>query len=106
VEQMKNAEARGAANPGWARTQLADRFGALEERAFGLDRVLGERILLERAKLELAALSGLAPGDAAEVIRRLAKSQGRELPEFCEEIVDCGGRLDGLAPKPPLGLQT
>ncbi len=90
------------------RERVADllaQVGALKQEVAQLQEALTSRIIVEQAKGAVAARCGVDPEDAFEVIRGLARSQRREIHEFCAEVVANQGRLDGLA-RVPLHLQT
>jgi AmiR/NasT family two-component response regulator len=70
--------------------------GALQERVAQLERALETRIVIEQAKGAVAVRCGVAPDVAFQMIRGLARSQQRNMQEFCAEVVENEGRLDGM----------
>lgn len=67
----------------------------LEQENEQLQEALAQRVVIEQAKGAVSARFGVLPAEAFELIRGLARSQGRALHEFAGEIVEHGGRLDG-----------
>jgi AmiR/NasT family two-component response regulator len=59
------------------------------------DGRLEARIVIEQAKSAASARLGTTPEVAFEMLRGLARSQGRTLAEYAAEVVANGGRLDG-----------
>jgi AmiR/NasT family two-component response regulator len=70
--------------------------GALLERVAQLERALETRIVIEQAKGAVAVRCGVTPDVAFQMIRGLARSQRRKLHEFCAEVLENEGRLDGM----------
>jgi hypothetical protein len=72
---------------------LALRLGGLEDRATRLDADLTTRIV-EQAKGAVSARFGTTPDLADEMLRGLARSQGRGLEEYAAAVLAKSGRLD------------
>jgi AmiR/NasT family two-component response regulator len=70
----------------------------LEDRCAQLQRALESRVVIEQAKGAVAARRGVSLEEAFELVRGLARSQRREIHEFCVEVVANRGRLDGNGP--------
>jgi hypothetical protein len=86
---------------------LLTQIAMLEERVAQLQHALDSRIVIEQAKGAVAARCGVSPDDGFQMLRALARSQRRNLHEYCAEIVANGGRLDGAhASTGPLALHT
>jgi hypothetical protein len=58
-----------------------------------LQHALSSRIVIEQAKGAVSARCEIPVDVAFEMIRGMARSQQRKLPEFCAEIVANGGRF-------------
>ena len=70
-----------------------ERLTALEAENAQLRTALESRIILEQAKGAISVRCGVDPNTAFEMIRGLARSQGRELDEYAAEIEANGGRF-------------
>lgn len=89
--------------------ELQARVAQLEELAAQLQQALESQSFVEQAKGAVAARYGMSALDAFEMLRGLAQSQGRNLPEFCSEVIENEGRLDGMPSsngRRPLTLHT
>jgi AmiR/NasT family two-component response regulator len=80
---------------GGAPSSIFDRLAALELENAQLKTALESRILVEQAKGAISVRFGLAPDEAFEMMRSLARSQHREIHEYAAEIVANGGRFAG-----------
>jgi hypothetical protein len=82
---------------------------ALQVENEQLRHALDSRIVIEQAKGAVAVRCGVTPDVAFEMLRGLARSQRRKMAEFCAEVMENEGRLDGAARlngRVPLGLHT
>ena len=70
-----------------------NRLRALETENELLRIGLDSRVVLEQAKGAISARRGVTPDVAFEMMRRLARSQRREIHGVAREIVANGGRL-------------
>jgi AmiR/NasT family two-component response regulator len=68
---------------------------ALKIQNVHLQSALQSRIVIEQAKGAVSAHLGTTPEVAFEMLRGLAKSQGRKLTEYAAGVIENGGRLDG-----------
>jgi AmiR/NasT family two-component response regulator len=71
------------------------RLDAPSTRNTHLHNTLPARILVEQAKGAVSAHLETTPEVAFELLRGLARSQGRKLTEYAAEVIKNGGRLDG-----------
>ena len=98
-----------ASNATAVESPLHELVRALQVENEQLRHALDSRIIIEQAKGAVAARCDVTPDIAFEMIRGLARSQRRKVADFCAEIIENGGRLDGV-PRPngrvPLGLHT
>jgi ANTAR domain len=69
---------------------------ALQAENEQLRHALESHILIEQATGAVAVRCSVTPDVAFEMLRGLARSQRRKLAEFCEEVIENKGRLDGL----------
>jgi AmiR/NasT family two-component response regulator len=60
-----------------------------------LREVSNTGVVVEQAKGAISARLGVTPDVAIEMLRGLARSQGRNLDEYAAAVVANGGRLDG-----------
>jgi hypothetical protein len=72
---------------------IALRLPGLEDRGTRLDADLTTR-LVEQAKGAVSARLGTTPDIAGEMLRGLARSQGRELEEYAAAVLAKCGWLD------------
>jgi AmiR/NasT family two-component response regulator len=86
--------------------ECAARIEQLETTVAQLQHALDSRIVIEQAKGAVSARCDVPPQEAFELLRGIARSQRRTLHEFCAEVIANGGRLDGVEPHRPVGLQT
>ena len=75
-------------------SEVLERLHELERANDQLRTALEHRVVLEQAKGAISARCEVDPDTAFEMVRGLARSQGRDLHEFAAEIVANGGRLD------------
>jgi AmiR/NasT family two-component response regulator len=66
---------------------------ALAAKNAQLQTALESRIVIEQAKGAVSARLGITPQIAFEMVRRLARSQRRNLHEYAAEVVANAGRL-------------
>jgi AmiR/NasT family two-component response regulator len=66
---------------------------ALAAKNAQLQTALESRIVIEQAKGAVSARLGVTPEIAFEMVRRLARSQRRNLHEYAAEVVANAGRL-------------
>lgn len=74
-------------------SSIFDRLAALELENAQLRTALESRIIVEQAKGAISVRFGIAPDEAFEMMRGLARSQHREIHEYAGEIVANGGRF-------------
>jgi AmiR/NasT family two-component response regulator len=60
-----------------------------------LPEALNTGLVVEQAKHAIGARLGITPDVAFEMLRGLARSQGRDIDEYAAAVVAKGGRLDG-----------
>ena len=60
-----------------------------------LREAMNAGVVLEQAKGAVSARLGITPDVAFEMLRGLARSQGRTIDEYAAAVVANGGRLDG-----------
>jgi AmiR/NasT family two-component response regulator len=80
-----------------ATAPLEEAVRALQVENEQLRHALESRIVIEQAKGAVAVRCGVAPDVAFEMIRGLARSQRRKMAEFCAEVIENEGRLDGAS---------
>lgn len=68
---------------------------ALRTENARLRDALNSRVVIEQAKGAMSARLGVTPDVAFEMLRGLARSQGRDFDEYAAAVVANGGRLDG-----------
>jgi AmiR/NasT family two-component response regulator len=59
-----------------------------------LREALNSCVVIEQAKGAIGARLGITPDVAFEMLRGLARSQGRDLDEYAAAVVANGGRFD------------
>ena len=82
------------ARDGRADRDLRERLTALETENAQLRAALESRIVIEQAKGAISVRCGVTPEIAFEMMRRLARSQRRNIHDYSASIVANGGRLD------------
>jgi ANTAR domain len=89
VRGMSEAHLHDSNSP----ADLRERIAGLERENEQLRTALESRIIIEQAKGAISVRSGVTPGIAFELMRRLARSSRREIHEYAAEIVANGGGL-------------
>jgi AmiR/NasT family two-component response regulator len=89
LEEMKEKARVNGGVP----SSIFDRLAVLELENAQLRTALESRIIVEQAKGAISVRFGIAPDEAFEMMRGLARSQHREIHEYAAEIVANGGRF-------------
>jgi AmiR/NasT family two-component response regulator len=98
-----------APRSGLVESPLHELVRALQVENEQLRDALASRVIIEQAKGAVAVRCGVTPDAAFEMMRALARSQRRKMQEFCAEVIENEGRLDGRPRsngRAPLRLQT
>jgi AmiR/NasT family two-component response regulator len=86
-------------------TTDAEELAALRRENAQLRQAFESRVIIEQAKGAISARRGVTPDEGFRLMRRLARSQRRDLHECAAEVVGNGGDLGrvALGPRyPPL----
>jgi hypothetical protein len=89
---MQNHPRFGASSHGTAEAGATE-LSRLQTKVDQLQEALESRIVIEQAKGAVSARCEVPVDVAFEMIRGMARSQQRQLHEFCAEIIANGGRF-------------